>query len=260
MNIKREQLTSALATIAIALQAIATGCSPSIYAPNAQNVPMVRRAGEAHLSASVGVLERFPDTYEAQGAYALTDRVALMANLMMVSYKKPDSLTSITVKGQVAEAGGGLYKEFSSNLVGDVYAGFGGGSVTTTDRRTDSLGRVYMNNFSAGIYRFFVQPSFGFTSRYFDAAVSVRACMVRYSAPDTSNIMPGYMTDNHLENVNRQTFFFLEPAFTVRAGDGNLKLQGQLVWPSLLVGGDKINHQGSNANIGLCLMLGRTNQ
>ncbi|TAL33181.1 MAG: hypothetical protein EPN93_14200 [Spirochaetes bacterium] len=194
------------------------GCAPVYYAPNTHNVPLMTRRGEGRAALYAG-----DHRGEIQAAYAADNGLGLMLNGAYV--KEKDDKDGDGGSGKFAELGAGYFTRVRDYFVFETYGlmgygDFGNHFPSTLDAHPGSTGRI-----TGRFARYGVQPAFGFTSRYLDAAVSVRAVGVRYF-----NIEGGLVFDNrdqvdYLED--RRSQFMLEPALTIRAGYDFLKLQFQ---------------------------------
>ncbi|MDD4150901.1 MAG: hypothetical protein PHE33_12825 [Bacteroidales bacterium] len=176
---------------------ILNSCAP-LYVPNVVNAPMLREKEELNVSGHLGI-----SGFDAQGAYAVTDNFALMVNGSYLN-STSDS-TSNYHKHIFVEAGIGYYKPIKKHFIFDVYGGYGIGKIHAF---STGLFSAYSNTY---VNRFFVQPSFGFTSSYFEAAITPRSVVV--FANDKTKPMTG---------------FFIEPTLILKAGAPNLKFVAQL--------------------------------
>ena len=75
------------------------------------------------------------------------------------------------------------------------------------------------------ISRYFVQPSFGFTSKYFDAVISSRIAILNYSNIEVEGFP--IFEINIIQNNKSSALF--EPAIIIRGGWKYVKLQFQYV-------------------------------
>jgi hypothetical protein len=78
--------------------------------------------------------------------------------------------------------------------------------------------------------RYLIQPSFGYTSKIFDIAISGRLCNLVYNK---INYDSGIENDIEFENIQHiikhQNFWLFEQALTIRLGSERLKFQAQIV-------------------------------
>ena len=175
-----------------------SACAP-LYVPNVVNTPMLTEKGDLNASLHAGL-----SGYDAQGAYALTENIAVMLNSSFMN-STSDSSNNYH-KHIFVEAGAGYFKPLGEFGLFEVYSGYGLGKINSYQATGDlmSFADTYVN-------RFFVQPSFGFVSPYFEAAIAPRAVMAFVS-----------------QTTGRQTGFFIEPTLVLKAGSPNLKLTSQI--------------------------------
>lgn len=205
-----------LAALALFLGA----CTPYYYIPNTQNVPMVKeKGGNALVVAGNG------NQFELQGAYGITDNLALQLNGGFVFPN--DETDGDGGTGKIIEAGIGYYKNISPVLLFDVYALAGGGQMENHFPSTLSAYPATTGKISAGLARFSLQPSLSYHTKYFSVSASTRLSSLNYGNIKGSLIFGSedqvvYLTDN-------KSNFLIEPALTLRAGLQRVKLQLQLL-------------------------------
>ncbi len=185
------------------------GCGPVYYVPNTQNVPVMKEKGQTNISIGLNTSES-TDGFELQGAYGLTDKMALQLNTDWVS----SSDESSTGSGHLIELGAGYYKNLSNHFVFETYGLVGFGSLKYEDTY------VSPEKISAKFIRLGVQPSISFTSKYFIASLSGRVANLNYNAVSGNYIDVDYLKANN-------SHWLIEPALTLQAGSENIKLQLQ---------------------------------
>lgn len=195
-------------------------CVPMYYAPNAHNVPLLKEKHELRINAGLTAVEDASGP-EIQAAYAITDHLGLM---IQGAYLKGGNYdTSWEGEGKIAEIGMGYFKSLGNNMVAEVYGG--AGFATITNQRYEA--------FDLRFAKPFIQPTFGFNSKYFEFAFSPKIALVHYKEPLI--LAEEYVIDangigNYITTKQQQTFFAVEPAITIRAGWKFIKLQGQPGW------------------------------
>lgn len=196
-----------------------TGCSPIYYAPNSSNVPLLSEAGETNLTVAGN-----SDQVEFQGAYAVSDHFALMADGGL--FIPGDDENGSGGSGKFLEIGAGYLKPLAGNWVFETYglAGFGN---FENHFRFDSPGPTNptVGDISASLFRWGVQPNFGYKSRYFSAAISSRLVNLIYHNIEGDLIFENvdqieFLSDN-------KSYLLAEPALTIRGGFEKVKLQLQ---------------------------------
>jgi hypothetical protein len=201
------------------MAAIMSSCSPKYYTANTQNVPLISEKGETNLTLSGN-----GNQVEFQGAMGVSKCIAIQANAGL--FIPSDLDNGDGGSGKFFEAGVGYFKPVSTHFVFELYGLAGAGSVenhlpSTTDANPNTEGDI-----SANIFRYGIQPNFGYQSKYFSAAISSRLVNLRYSNIDGDLIYNGEDAVGYL-NEN-DSHFLVEPALTVRGGLDKIKLQLQV--------------------------------
>lgn len=206
---------SLLAAAAILATLAASSCGPTLYIPNMINAPLLGEKGD--FKAAVGGAGMAPDaSLELHGAYALTDKLAVMANGSLMGHRK--RLEWGGFRQDLVEAGLGAYTAFWPNenqfKLGraEIFAGAGAAwaedrGIFSMDNRGAGLSDYYRGNYQ----RLFLQPSFGIKTRVFDAAVSTRLAWVNFS--DFR-----YASGGEAVGKSRFGFATVEPVLTLGLG------------------------------------------
>lgn len=189
--------------------AILTGCGPIYYVPNTQNVPVMKNKGQTNLSLDLNGSES-TDGFELQGAYGLTDKIAIQLNADWV--KSSDDASNGS--GNFIELGTGYYKKISNSFVFETYGLLGYGSLKYQENYD------YFQEIKASFFRFGLQPSISFCSKYFIASLSGRFANINYNS-----VSGNYYEVDYLKTNN--SYWLIEPALTLQAGFENIKLQIQ---------------------------------
>lgn len=193
-------------------------CSPKYYSPNTQNVPLISEKGETNLTLSGN-----PNQVEFQGAYGITENIAIKANGGLFIPSDLDNGNGGS--GKFIEFGGGYFKSFSENWVVESYGIVGVGSVENHLPSTKADYPLTKGDVSANILRIGVQPNFGYKSKYFSAAVSSRFVNLFYSNIKGDLIFENEQQTDYL--VDNASSFLIEPAITIKGGFERVKLQLQ---------------------------------
>lgn len=183
-----------------------TGCSPVYYVPNTQNVPVIKEKGQTNLYFGLNGSES-TDGFELQGAYGLTDKIALQLNTDWVKASEGSSNGS----GYFVELGPGYYKNLSQHFVFETYGllAFGG---LKYEENNSSFQEIKANFFRIG-----VQPSISYTSKYFIASLSGRLANLNYNS-----VSGNYSDVDYLKANN--SYWLIEPALTLQGGLEDVKL------------------------------------
>jgi hypothetical protein len=196
--------------LAILLICVAfTGCGAVYYVPNTQNVPVMKEKGQINLSFGLNSSES-TDGFEFQGAYGLTDKIALQLNFDRVKSSDDSSFGS----GNFVEFGPGYYKNLSKHFVFETYGLLGFGSLKYEENYNEP------QEIKANFIRVGLQPSISFSSKYFIASLSGRIANLNYNAVSGNYYDVEYLKAN-------DSHWLIEPALTVQAGSENVKLQLQ---------------------------------
>ena len=195
-----------LALSSLCAAVLLSGCSPIYYAPNTLNVPMIRAKGEGAVSGHIGD----HGSLNFQGAYSPKQNWAVVADGFWAS---EGSAGTIDGRGHLITGGAGYYRPLSTHFMWDTY-GILGSAASRILLHSATFGRDFV--------RYGVQPSAGYQSKYFDAAVASRFVGLAYFHTNGSDPLEV----QYLQNAGTQ--FLFEPALTLRGGYDFLKVQAQL--------------------------------
>ncbi len=195
-----------------------TSCNPKFYSPNTQNVPLIGSQGQTNLTLSGN-----GNQAEFQGAYGVTDKIAVMANFGF--FFPPDLDNGNGGSGNFLELGGGYYKALSEKIRFETYGIVGFGSIENHLPSTVSANPGTKGDISAKALRFGFQPNIGYVSRYFTVAASSRFVSLNYNDIQGDLIFDGVNQIGYLRS--NKSNFLVEPALTIRGGLENIKLQLQ---------------------------------
>ncbi|MBC7845644.1 MAG: hypothetical protein H7Y10_04040 [Flavobacterium sp.] len=183
-----------------------TGCGAVYYVPNTQNVPVMKNEGQTNISFGLNVSES-TDGFEFQGAYGLTDKIAIQLNTDWVKASEGTSNGS----GYFVELGPGYYKNLSEHFVFETYGLLGFGS-TKYKENYNEISEIKTNFFRVGL-----QPSISFTTKYFIASLSGRIANLNYNS-----VSGNYYDVDYLKANN--SYWLIEPALTLQGGFEDVKL------------------------------------
>jgi hypothetical protein len=239
----------ARATGLLSALALVTGCK-AVYAPNIVSTPLLRQRGEVRATV---------DARNLQLAVAATDHVGLLLNGYHRDERNdPDPGDEEQHgRGDFAELGVGGFTGIARPyawlpLQVEGYAGVGVGTVEHDLTPADGPTR----HFETQATRFFVQPTLGTTTRFYDVAATLRVVGVRYHDRTTSNYSAEQLDSDGFADLDRQTWLFLEPCVTVRVGYKWVKLQLQ-VGKSILLSSADLPHDSGMVTLGLNVDLFR---
>jgi hypothetical protein len=201
--------------VILALNILSLGsCTHYYYAPNCHNVPLFQKKGDVRLSLVGSEGSEFTGT-EVQAAYSVSSRIAVIADGFWA--KEKNAYENSRAKGNYFETACGYYKPIRKHFVFETYGGMGLGNIKSWYHDYG-----YSEMFFS---KYFLQPSFGFTSKNFDIALSSRLCGLNYSEIRDLSISDD---KGNIDFIKGHSLSYLvEPALTMRLGWKNLKLQLQ---------------------------------
>src|SRR5690606_15803703 len=154
-------------------------CGPVLYSNVGHNVPFFHEKGGVSGKISYVASDggESASGIGIQGAYSVSDKVALISNFysMKGDYSGDNEWEG---NGSYVEIGGGLFGGGSTKkFLYDAFAGIGTGSI-----KNQSVTNTEFINVK--FFKPFIQPSFGFSSRYFDIALTPRVAYLAYTSKD----------------------------------------------------------------------------
>lgn len=197
---------------------LSSSCNPKFYSSNTQNVPLISGEGETNLT-----LAGNGNQVEFQGAYGLSPSISIKGN---GSFFIPEDLDNGDGgSGKYFEAGIGYFRALPGNFVFENYGIIGFGSVENHFPSTVAANPGTTGKVDATVFRYGINPAFGYKTSKFSAAVSSRFSNLRYSGISGSLIYDGVDQSDYLEE--NKSNILLEPAITLRGGFNKIKLQVQ---------------------------------
>ena len=230
---------------------VATGCK-AVYAPNIVNTPLLHQRGEVRATV---------DARNLQLAVAPTNHLGVMVNGYHRDEDNQDDKDSDEEaqhgRGDFVELGLGGFTEVSHRyrwlpLVFEAYAGVGVGTVKWDLTPVGGPTR----HFETQATRYFLAPTLGTTTKYYDLAASVRVVGVSYHDARTEGYVDDQLAGDGFADLDRRTWVFVEPCLTARAGYKWIKLQLQVGKSYQLSSGD-LPHDSGMVTVGLNLDLFR---
>lgn len=227
-----------------------SSCVHYYYAPSSNNVPLFKEKNEGRIQASYVSTETQGNEnpangFELQSAYAIGNKTALQFNLFHVSETEDEGSGA----GTYAEAAYGYFKAFGArrHWVFETYGGLGYGGV----KNEFGYGEVAKTS----ILKFFGQPSFGYTSKYFDMALSSKFSLASLGYVNSSLSKDNNPADyDYVESLRGgKSHFLWEPGLMLRGGLPNVKLSVQATYA--IFDQDKYPFSDATAAIGLIINL-----
>lgn len=190
-----------------------TSCSSYYYSPTSQNVLDFKKEGD--IVGGVGF-----NTFNSNAhlGYAFTDNIGFESSVCIYNMDATEfqDYDAILWDNELV-----LYKPLKHNFITAVNFGNGYGEFAKYNR--DYFMQTTKNNdFKLTLNRNFIQPSFGYSTNYFDFAISARVTSLVYdlemnnamSKADRDEILAKY----ELGDVGEKPFYFVEPAVTIGVG------------------------------------------
>jgi len=219
-------------------------CGPKYYAPNIQNVPLLKERGDAQISGSISEY-----SYEIQSATAITNNFAAQFNLASFhnSNTSEDETSTVTQNGKYAEFGAGYYNGGLTPIIFESYllGGLGSSNNIYTDQNVMSDTR---GNLDSKFSKLSFQQNLGIKYKYFEFALSGRISRVDLFNYSGNLIYQNIDQVNYLDVNNG--FFIVEPALTLRVGLEEAKMQIQFQRSHNLTN-SRFNQHESSISIGL---------
>lgn len=206
-----------------------SSCTHYYYVANVQNVPLFKEKNEYRISGSVGSGEE-SSSIEVQTAYSVTDKIGIMANYMSV--KGGDVASHNYGSGNYFEGAVGYFKPIGRFGVFETYGGLG--SCNQRHEYTSSYYNQNIGSSDLSSLKYFLQPSIGFTSKFFDIALSTRISALKFNIK-SNNVSQNVDLYNELNSLSTQINYYFEPSITLRAGWQYTKVQFQAEYSKNLI-------------------------
>ncbi|HTN47566.1 MAG TPA: hypothetical protein VL098_14540 [Flavipsychrobacter sp.] len=210
----------------------ASSCSRYYYKPNAVNAPLLTDKNQFHI-AGAGSISSITDDdnseggnfsfFDVQASYSPVKHLGIIANYSTWAFRADNidfSKGNVDADAHLAEIGLGTYMasgQGRTKFVADIYAGGGAGSLKSD---VDMRAR-----------RLFIQPGVGFRHPAVEVGFNMRFSNIKYFDLDDHGRGTAYLTTQNLFDVQRneriddRSYFFLEPALTLRTGYKFIKAQ-----------------------------------
>lgn len=196
------------------------------YVSNPANIPLLSQDGEFQGGLSVGT-----NGFNLQTVWAPVEHVALMGNAS--TYTVSDSLLEPDFRRSYGEVAAGYWTRLNKYLRLETFVGTGWGITGEFPQRD-----LYR--------RYFFQPNFGASTRYYDFGFTPRVSIVRFVE------QRGVATPIEVDRSG----VFLEPILQGRVGYEQFKFQFQF-GPTLGLGTPEFDFRRWNVSFGVSLTLGK---
>jgi hypothetical protein len=207
-----------------------SSCGPVLYSNVGQNVPMFQEKGE--FSGQFG-FSSTDGAYSAKGpggkaAYAVSDKFHVMGSFYAMENTTNSDMDEWEGKGSYWEFGTGLYGGFKKpRFRYEAVLGFGKGRIENTSLITSG------NYINSTFIKPFVQPSWGFVSRFFEIAFTPRIAFLSFQNTQDYQLLPQQRLDAMKFYDQRSNNLVLEPGLTLRGGYETLMLDLQYSFSTL---------------------------
>jgi hypothetical protein len=254
MEVTMKKLTN---TLFIAF--LLSSCTHYYYLQNIQNVPLFKGKNEYRLSASLGTGRASAST-DVQAAYSVSDHIGIMTNFM--SARGGDKSRKDWSKGNYLEGAIGYFKPIDAFGEFEVYTGFGGGrqhheySMLRFSYVTNEYYRASTGYSDLSYNKFFVQPSYGVTFNAFDVAFSTRIGGLFYHNIVNRINQDDEDYDELYDIAQKEDYFFLEPALTLRGGWKYIKIQFQAAYTGFINQPD-VNFERTHVSLGIYVPIAK---
>jgi hypothetical protein len=200
----------------LVILSLTAGCAHYSYIPNMHNVPLFQKEKELHMNFSSCISNGF-NGCEAQAAFSVSNHLGIIVNHFSHPFLYLLSHDDDKCKGHLIEGGAGVFFPLNKHLVFETYTGIGFGKIKNIYRSWSYTTFKYN--------RYFLQPSIGFTSNFFNTAFALRINGIRYNDIQYTEIL-GIDEQDQIQYINRNPFSILiEPGVILRIRDEFLKFQ-----------------------------------
>lgn len=206
-------------------------CGPVLYSSVGQNVPLFQEKGEfsGQVAYARGLGAWEAEGIGLQGAYSVSDKVALISNFYTMKGNDPYADDEWEGSGSYFELGGGIYGGDPEKMfLYEIFAGFGTGSIKNQSLINEG---EYIN---VKYMKPFIQPSVGLSSKYLEIAFTPRIAYLGYTEKDDFNISnDGVPLNTNLYFGKNDKQILFEPGLMIRGGFPGVKLELQYNYSSL---------------------------
>jgi hypothetical protein len=220
-------------------------CSPVLYSPTTQNVPLLKEKGEVNIGGGLAFND-YTEGLSLNLAVAVDSGWAVAGTFNSMS---EDSDSDWESRGKYIEGAVGRFGTVDhSPFVYEAFLGMGYGTLSNESGN---------NRINGNFIKPYLQPSFGIRSKIVHLVFTPRFAVVNY----VSNRVAVY--DNPQQEISARNFFedkgtsfVFEPGVTLRLGLENVKLELQYVYSTFSYQSDGMFDLYNNIwNLGLNFYL-----
>jgi len=215
-----------------------------IYSASAPNNPYFSKKGESKLTAYYSSTGKNSGSYgdfspmhktdysngwDLQGGYAIGNHIAIIAGYYNKKEKdvydnsgdfSPFNSSTVKYQRHLFETGVGYFVALNrkKTITVNFYTGAGGGKFSFDDNGIDTANLNYSRYHSAGITKWFLQPSLNFMpGDYIRLSFVLKYSFVHYGKINTSYTAEE-LKDFSLDGIANKTLPFYEPAWNIQFG------------------------------------------
>lgn len=219
-------------------------CKP-VYIPNVLNMPYMSEQGQVNVGLYTGT-----NGFDLQGAYAITDNIAVMANGSYADRDASDTSFVNDHKHKFGELGAGYFLPFGAGRF-ELYGGAGGGTSESYDNFFSPSKEVMAK---ATYSRYFFQTNIGASAKNIEGGLGLRFSFLNFSKIVSDN-------QEYTDGLSRA---YMEPVLNLKIGGEQLKVATQIgfcaplspITDSTMTEYYHIQHKPFIFNIGLTYNLG----
>jgi len=230
----------------VVISSLCTSCLHHYYAPNSNNVPLFKEKNEGRIQAQFSGGNDY-EGFEFQSAYSVGKHTALQLNFFTANGNEEEAFVEPSSgKGTYIEAAAGYFAPSHNNhWVFETYGGVGTGTVTNEYYKSESS--------KVGVTKFFLQPSYGFSTKNFEIAVSSKFSLANFNVKNSTVTMDNNPADfPDIEFLrNNKSFFFWEPGIMLRGGFKQFKILAQFTYSAS--NDSKLNIDNANLSVGIMI-------
>lgn len=219
-----------------------SSCAHYYYAPNSNNIPMLKEKNDCKVQAAYSSGNYF-EGIEVQSAYAVSNHIGIQLNFFTAwdNYEEYGKGT-----GTYAEAAGGYFLPTTNKKwVFETYAGIGSGVVNNTYENLSQTSKV-------GVTKIFLQPSFGFNYKNFELAVASKFSLANFKIKNSTVTKQDNSYDfDDLQMLRDKSYFFWEPGVVLRAGGKYCRFQGSFTWS--IPSNSNLSIDNANLSVGVAI-------
>lgn len=235
----------------------ATSCT-TYYVPNSQEIPLFTKKNQGRVNLEFVAYPELSKAFKISGAYSFADNFAATGNVFMISEIDDEKNSYYKSSHRGYSVGLGLinFIPIGKIYVFETTVGFAGGNAKNG----------YINGGSienkVNFVNFFIQPAIGLVKDRFEMAISLKYNIHTYTDLNLT-LINSAKNQCILEQSGAiyydypidKTFYFLEPAITVRYGWEHIKISLQIV-PSIIIGNVDFARENANASLGIHFKFG----